>query len=312
MNGLPSDVIAGIVEDAKGNLWLATGAGIFRVNQTDADKSLANDSVPLVCQLVSNEKTLPDPSTISGGVRAVCSPDGLLWFATSEGVLSVDTRNPEVTHYPFPIYLESVALNKQPSVSLLETGTAVSPDDPVKMPGDMNALEFRFTALDYSAPGDIQFRHKLEGDDADWVDDGSTRLARYGHLWYGRYVFRVEARGRDGKWQPARNAFAFVVPTPLYFQTWAICLYGFTAIALVAGIVRMVSHRRLRFTLARLEQQQSLERERMRIARDMHDEMGSKLTKISFLSEHAQVDAEVQPAARAEKLNPSPKLRGNC
>jgi signal transduction histidine kinase len=83
-----------------------------------------------------------------------------------------------------------------------------------------------------------------------------------------------------------------VVPTPLYFQTWAICLYGLTAVALVAGIVRLVSHRRLRFRLARLEQLQSLERERMRIARDMHDEMGSKLTKISFLSEHAHLESD--------------------
>jgi len=60
----------------------------------------------------------------------------------------------------------------------------------------------------------------------------------------------------------------------------------------VAGIVRVVSHRRLRRALAKSEQQQSLERERMRIARDMHDEMGSKLTKLSFLSEHAKMDAE--------------------
>ncbi len=301
MNGLPSDVIAGIVEDAKRNLWLATGAGIYRVNRADAEKSLGNDSIPLVCQLVSNAKTVPDPSTISAGVRAVCSPDGLLWFATSEGVLNVDTRNPEVTHYAFPIYVESVAFNKQPPVSLLESGVA-APDDPFKAPVDMNSLEIHFTALDYSASGEIQFRHRLEGNDADWVDDGVARLAHYGRLGYGHYVFHVEARGRDGRWQPARNTFAFIVPTPLYFQTWALSFYGLAAIALVSGIVRMVSHRRLRFRLARLEQQQSLERERMRIARDMHDEMGSKLTKISFLSDTRPVDAKSgQPLA--EKID---------
>jgi signal transduction histidine kinase len=111
----------------------------------------------------------------------------------------------------------------------------------------------------------------------------------------------VEARNGGGVWQAAEEPFAFVVPTPLWLQPWALGLYGLAAVALVAGIVRIVSHRRLRFTLARLEQQQSLERERMRIARDMHDEMGSKLTKISFLSEHAQVDAQAA-GPLAEKI----------
>jgi len=119
------------------------------------------------------------------------------------------------------------------------------------------------------------------------VDDAGVRSVPYRRLPYGRYTFRVAARNGRRDWHEAAETFAFVVPTPLYLQVWAICLYAISAVALVAGIVRIVSHRRLRFTLARLEQQQSLERERMRIARDMHDEMGSKLTKI-FLFERAR------------------------
>ncbi len=303
-NGLPDDIVAGVTEDGARNLWLVTGAGIYRVNRTEAQRALDNPRIPLACKLMSGAKTAPASLNVSGGMRAMHSPGGELWFATSEAVLNVDTRQSQITSSGFPVYIEGAAFNGGAPVSLLHGALWSQPTNngtPFRTPVDLRSLEIRFTALSYVAPGDIRFRHKLEGFDPDWVNDAGVRSVSYGRVPYGHYRFRVAARNIDGDWHESADTFAFVVPTPLYFQTWAICLYGLSAVALVAGIVRIVSHRRLRFTLARLEQQQSLERERMRIARDMHDEMGSKLTKISFLSEHAQVDAE-STGPLAEKI----------
>jgi signal transduction histidine kinase/ligand-binding sensor domain-containing protein len=294
-NGLLDDSVYGVVEDQAKNLWLTTGTGIYRVNRSDVRKMLENQATPLAGRLVWGSKNLPPSGYSTGGIRAVSAPDGQLWFASSEGVLNADTHQSESENSSVPVRLVSAAVNGQPPFSLLRGMIWAQPDSnrrPFQTPTDLSSLEIQYTALDFAAPEGIKFRHKLDGSDSEWVDDGSGRSAHYGTLPHGRYRFHVAARYADGPWQEAAESFAFVVPTPFYLQTWVISLFGLAAVAIVAGIVRVISVRRLSFALARLEQQQTLERERMRIARDMHDEMGSKLTKISFLSEHARVDAD--------------------
>jgi len=294
-NGLPSQVIWSVLEDASKNLWLATASGIYRVSPGDLRQSLANSQVSLACRLVSPAKITSGGDTILGGPRGALGEEGSLWFAVSDGILKVNAQQPEAEPPSFPVCLESAIINGQPAMPLL-SGPLWSPGFSnaarYRMPVDLRSLEIQFTALSFVAPDEIQFRHKMDGFDPDWVSDAGARAARYGRLQHGNYTFRVAARAGDGVWQEAAQTFAFVVPTPVYLQPWALALYFISAVGAIVGTVRVISHRRLRNKLARLEQQQALERERMRIARDMHDEMGSKLTKISFMSERLQVDAE--------------------
>jgi signal transduction histidine kinase len=147
-------------------------------------------------------------------------------------------------------------------------------------------LEFEFTSPCLTLPEKARFRYKLEGFDADWIEGNPLlRRARYGALPPNNYCFRVRACNADGAWSESDASFAFLIATPLWRSSWAIfiCLVSLATIAYMAA--RLISHRRLRHRLVALEHSEEMSRERMRIAQDMHDQIGSKLARISYLSE---------------------------
>ncbi|MBC8003182.1 MAG: hypothetical protein H7X97_11410, partial [Opitutaceae bacterium] len=124
-NGLPSDYVAGIVTDEARNLWLTTGAGLFRAGHSNLHRALTESQVPLTGKLIADARTPPGYNTSFGGNRAVRTRDGRLWFATTEGVLNVDTRRPQIESAAVPCAVESISFNGNPPLWLLgQTGNS--------------------------------------------------------------------------------------------------------------------------------------------------------------------------------------------
>lgn len=292
------DSILGILSDADGDLWLGTSRAIYHVTRSDLDAALSGN-ISIRCQMVFDADSVPSMATSYGWPGAMKSSDGKLWFGMPGGIVTLDPQRLAVDSNPLPALIEDVMVNGS---SILHPNQPTDRVEKIaRFPSSLRSLEFQFTALNFSAPEKVRFRHRLDGFDPDWVDGGSERSVRYGRLPFGRYVFRVQA-GSSDTWYESGAAFGFIVPTPAWRTEWALAIYGLLAVILVASIARLVSNRRLRHRLAVLAQQQSLERERMRIAQDMHDEIGSKLTKISYMSERAKGELQGQEAV-ARKLD---------
>jgi signal transduction histidine kinase len=144
-----------------------------------------------------------------------------------------------------------------------------------------HSFEFHYTGLTFDAPERIQFRYQLEGWDQDWVEAGDDRVARY-NIPPGNYRFRVIACNSGGLWNEVGAGLALLVLPTLWQSLWFKIVIGLILLGLLALIIRRIERGRYRARLRRLEQEHAMQNERARIARDLHDELGSSLTYISM------------------------------
>ncbi len=146
-----------------------------------------------------------------------------------------------------------------------------------------NRVEFRFTALSFSAPQRVRIRYRMEGLESTWNDAGTARTALYHELPPGHLRFRVQASQDGGSWSETGAEVALQVMAPWWRKPWVIGIGTLAGVVAVGGVARVFSRRRLQRRLREVEHQYALERERSRIARDIHDDLGATLTQIGLL-----------------------------
>jgi signal transduction histidine kinase len=127
---------------------------------------------------------------------------------------------------------------------------------------------------------------------------GGTGLATYSYLPPGKYVFSVRPATESGAWSAPATSVAITVQPPFWKTTWF--LGGTLALAIggLLTIVRYATWRKMKSQIEALDRQSALERERARIARDLHDDLGASLTQIALLSELAKADLGQPELAR--------------
>jgi signal transduction histidine kinase len=184
--------------------------------------------------------------------------------------------------------IESVLVNGREQ----KTNQLVSAWPPsITIPPGGEELEIHYTALNFSAPELVRFKCWLEGHETSWSKASDERVAGYPKLPPGHYRFHVEACNEDNVWSGPDAAVLSITVQPQFWQTgWfrvsmILCLLG-----IVAGVVRYLSTQKLHRQLQTFQQREALEKERARIARDLHDQLGANLTQVALLGEMAEAD----------------------
>jgi signal transduction histidine kinase len=260
----------------------------MRISKQSLD-DLANGTVKtLACRTYAETDGLPTRECSSGSQPAACrTSDGRLWFPTTKGLAYVNPTELKPNLQPPLVMIESVLVDGREQITnRLNSAWPQS----IVIPHGHDRLEIYYTALDFSAPNAVRFKYRLEGHETAWTEAGDTRVAFYNKLPPGDYRFHVEAGNEDGTWNETGSELAVTVQ-PQFWQTgWFRAAVILAFLGLIAAVVRYLSTQKLQRQLQALKQQEALEKERFRIARDLHDQLGANLTQVALLGEMAEAD----------------------
>lgn len=263
-DGLPDEVAYFIVQDDSGFFWIGTKEGVARFDYRryiSAPHHRKSDAFTMYTQdqgLVANEMN-------AGAVFK--DRDGNLWLGSVGGVSRL---NPQLVHRnrtPPKIHIENVQIS----------GESTRPVDGLEVASDNHNVRFEYIGISFSAPSQVVYEYRLRGSGEGWQQT-SDRFVRYPSLPSGEYTFEIRAKNSDGIWTSELTALNFSVSAPFWMQWWFIAL----VLAVIVGTFLFI------YNYYRVKKMVDIERMRVRIASDLHDDVGSTLTEIALQSDFLQ------------------------
>jgi hypothetical protein len=199
-----------------------------------------------------------------------------------------DPAGARINLRPPPVRIEELRVDDKKFADGYDAG-------PLKIPPGRHRIEFEYNGLSFVAPEKVRFKCRLNGFDPDWVDVGDKGMATYNYIPPGKYSFQVIACNNDGVWNTTGASLKFEVLPYFWQTTWFRVLAGLATVLGAGGVVWFDTRRRMRRRLEQAERQRDIERERTRIARDIHDDLGAQLTHINLLSQATQRSMDNKP-----------------
>jgi len=224
-----AEMISGIIEDRKSNLWVSSNMGLFKYD-VGYNRYFHFTEVEGIQGLTFNQDaTLKSASGwfYMGGINGIniFHPDSIYF----------DVSQPEVVITDFKINNKSV---KPGGSSVLEK--SISETDTIRLSYQDKIISFEFAGLHYFAPKQNSYAYKLEGFEQNWNHISSDRrFATYTNLPGGTYKFRVKASNYDGIWNVEGTSIVLIIEPPYWQKTWFYIFVAFVLVVLVFIFLRL-------------------------------------------------------------------------
>jgi len=280
--GLASNIINKILEDAQGRIWVSTNQGIsyFDVKSKKFTNYSAYNGI--------QNKTF----VLGSGIR---TSDNILFFGGIAGFNYIDTRSLPGCKNIAPIILKDLRIGNR----------SITPADSNFIDADISVaktinLDYKqnfslgYTALDYTNPRQMHYRHRLVGMQPEWNETGLNNFASYTNLSPGSYIFEVQASSDGINWSPQTTSIAIHVKPPFYMTIYAYLFYLLTPIAIVfvmrrRGIQKLQKEFKEQQKQAEAEQAKELDRQKIKFLTNLSHELRTPISLILAPTENLLV-----------------------
>lgn len=266
-NSSENTVYYTVIQDSSKAYWIGSSKGILYLPQKRLTTALSDKgaSIQVYFKRYTSDMGLVTNEMNWGAIAK--DKHGNIWFGSVSGLIKINTRLKKSSVQGPPVYITGISVMDK----------SVLGRKNLQLDYDQNFLTFNFVGLSYSSPDRVLYEYRLHGADPHWMTT-NTGSARYSALKDGAYTFQVRARNNDGSWSPSTASFSFVIRPP-FWQTW---WFRFLILTIVIAIGTLV------YNNIRISRMADMERIRVRIASDLHDDVGSSLTEIALQSDFIQ------------------------
>lgn len=286
-DGLPNNVIYAIYPDSSGLLWMSSNKGIIRFNPETFEILNFTKSDGLQ----SDEFNRREHYQFEDGRILFCGTFGCNLFNPNKVKM-----NPSI---PVVVFTSVSVMNTSALPFSSSWFTSTNNMLTLQVDWNQNIIGFEFAALEYSAPSKNRYKYRFPPFINEWTEIGTRREISFTNLDPGFYTLEVMGSNNDGTWsvEPARMGVQVFPPFWMTNTFRGIVLFMFSG--MIAWLVWYLSQRKYRQQLRKLKYKMAVDQERLRISRDMHDDLGARLTQIRMMSEFASTEQSISKKVKS-------------